>query len=117
MGILHRYLGTAIAVIFASIALWGLVSWIRNRHPGPWFWRFLGAGQAALVVQAVFGVVLLVTRGGQHWLHYAYGAFPLLVLLVAHRNSKRVEGLEWAAFAIAGFFIFGLQLRGLMTGN
>lgn len=113
---IHRYLGLAIAIAFGVVCLWGLVSWIRNKNPGDWFWKVLGLGQVALGLQVLFGVVLFFSRGGQHWLHYAYGAFPILVLVVAHRSSKRLEGLEWAAFATASLFIFGLQMRGLMTG-
>lgn len=112
----HRIIGLAIAFIFLAVAVWGLVAWIRNRDPGVWFWRVLGAGQAGLVLQVALGGVMLVVSGGQHWLHYAYGAFPILALYVAHRSSKRFEGLEWAGFAVAGLFIFGLQFRGFMTG-
>lgn len=116
MTVLHRSLGLTIAIAFGLLFVWGIASWIRNKNPSQWFWRLLGFGQAGLALQVLAGVVLFFVRGGQHWLHYAYGAFPILVLLVAHRSSKRLEGLEWAAFATASLFIFGLQMRGLMTG-
>ncbi|MGI8425404.1 MAG: hypothetical protein ACR2FO_01475 [Actinomycetota bacterium] len=113
----HRFIGLTLAGIFLVIALFGLVSWISNRDPNKWFWRLLAAGQVGLVVQILAGLLLLVTKGNQPPLHYVYGAFPVLVLLFAHRISKRLQGLEWAAFAVASFFIFGLQLRGMMTGS
>jgi len=113
---IHRFIGIAIAAAFLALSLWGLVSWIRNSDPGASFWRLLAAGQVALGLQVLVGVGMLLLRGGQPFLHYVYGIFPVLVLFVAHRSSKRFQGLEWAAFAIAGFFIFGLQLRGYMTG-
>ncbi len=112
----HRVLGIALAGAFLLISLWGLVSWIRNRDPGPNFWRLLAAGQGGLALQAAVGAILFFVRGQMPVLHYIYGGFPILVLIFAHKMSKRLEGLEWAAFAVAGFFIFGLQLRGMMTG-
>lgn len=116
MSLFHRSVGLTIAVSFGLLCVWGLSCWIRNKNPSQWFWRLLGLGQAGLALQVLFGMVLFVTSGGQHWLHYAYGAFPIVVLIFAHRSSKRLEGLEWAAFAFASLFIFGLQMRGLMTG-
>ena len=112
----HLYLGALAAGSFALLFGWGIYSWIRNRDPNQWFWRLLAIGQISLVVFAITGAYLLVVRGNQHWLHYAYGAFPFLILGVAHRWSARIEGLEWAAFSIAGLVIFGLLTRGLMTG-
>lgn len=117
MILLHRSIGVAIAAIFLFLTLWGLFAWIRNRHPGEFFWKALGAGQAGLGLQVVVGIVMVIARGGQHWLHYVYGGFPILVLVFAHRASRRAQGLEWSVFAIAGLFIFGLQLRGLMTAT
>lgn len=113
----HRFVGLGIAAIFALLAVWGLVLWIRNRNPGQGFWYVLAAGQIGLGVQVLFGVVMFFLRGGMDPLHYVYGAFPILVLLAAHRFSRNFQGLEWVAFALAGLFIFGLQLRGFMTGS
>ena len=116
MGKVHLAVGATIAVAFLLLTIWGITAWIRNKTPGQGFWRLLAIGQGALVAQVLVGIIMFFVYGGMHWLHYAYGAFPLLVLGVAHRATKRLDGIEWAAFAIAGFFIFGLQSRGLMTG-
>ncbi|MGQ0680218.1 MAG: hypothetical protein ACT4OM_11315 [Actinomycetota bacterium] len=116
MGNIHRVVGLSIGAVFGLIALWGLFLWIRNADPGQTFWRVLAAGQLGLVLQALVGIVMFFVIGGMPILHYAYGIFPVLVLLVAHKQSKKFEGLEWVAFAIAGLVIFGLQTRGFMTG-
>lgn len=113
----HRFVGLGIAAIFGLLAVWGLVLWMRNRDPGQGFWRLLAVGQVGLGVQVLFGIVMFFLRGGMEPLHYVYGAFPLLVLFAAHRYSRNFKGLEWVAFALAGLFIFGLQLRGFMTGS
>jgi hypothetical protein len=113
---LHRVVGLAIGGIFGLVALWGLFLWIKNSDPGRLFWRVVAAGQVGLVIQVLVGIFMFFSRGGMDLLHYAYGAFPLLVLYFTHRQSKKYEGLEWVAFSIAGLVIFGLQTRGFMTG-
>jgi hypothetical protein len=113
---LHRVVGLAVGGIFGLVALWGLALWILNSDPGRMFWRLVAAGQVGVVIQVVLGIVMFFLRGGMEPLHYAYGAFPLLVLWFTHRQSKKYEGLEWVAFSIAGLVIFGLQTRGFMTG-
>ncbi len=115
---LHQYLGLGIAGVFLLLSLWGLYQWIRNTHPGSMYYRLLAVAQIGLLAQVIVGVVMfIVERGGPvDLLHVVYGGFPLLVLIAAHKYSRKIEGLEWVAFALAGLFIFGLQLRGYMTG-
>ena len=114
----HQYLGLAIAGLFLLLSLWGLLQWIRNVDPGPMYYRLLAVAQIGLVLQVIVGILMFVLErgGGPDPLHLAYGGFPILVLIAAHRYSRKLEGLGWVAFAIAGLFIFGLQLRGYMTG-
>ena len=113
----HRYIGLALAGLFLLIFFWAVVSWFRNKHPGPWFWRSLAVAQIALAGPALTGAILFLIGNRPHILHFAYGAFPILVLVAAHRLSKRFEGLEWALFGIAGLVNFGLLVRGFMTGG
>lgn len=115
---IHQYLGLVIAGIFLVLALWGMIQWIRNTDPGPLYYRLLAVAQVGLGIQLLVGVIMfLVVRDGPvNPLHFIYGGFPILVLIAAHKYSKKLEGLEWVAFALAGLFIFGLQLRGYMTG-
>ena len=113
---IHRYFGLALGALFLSLTAMGGLSWIRNKHPGRVFWGTLAAAQIGLAAQAIIGVILFLSGGRRPFLHYIYGAFPVVVLVFAHRFSKKHAGLEWATFALAGFFIFGLELRGFMTG-
>ena len=117
LSLLHRVLGIALIAIFGSFGVWGLVAWFRNRDPGRVFWWIVTAAQVGLGLQALLGVVLFVSGGRRTWLHYAYGIFPALLLIVAHRSGKRLSGLEWVAFALVGLVSVGLLLRAYMTGS
>lgn len=121
MPIFHKILGGSIVVVFFVLFVWGTIFWIRNRDPGRFFWNLLAVGQVALGLQLLVGVTLFLLGHRPpaqpfRWLHYSYGAFSLLVLYFAHRLSKKFEGVEWAVFAVASFFVFGLLTRAYMTG-
>jgi heme A synthase len=117
----HRFFGLALAGLFLILGLWGILMWIRNKDPGEAFWRLLAVCQAGLGVQALIGITLFLMGrrppGHTPALHYAYGAFPVLVLVWTHRNSGRFfPRFEWALFSLAGIVNFGLLFRGFMTG-
>ncbi len=113
-------LGWAVVGGFGLLWLWALVTWIvRRREIASWFWGLLAALQVAVALQAVAGIVLLLTGARRSLLHYAYGAiFPVLVLVVAHVVARELEDERpaWHAFGWAGLICFGLTLRALMTG-
>lgn len=118
MNALHVVVGFAIVGGFALLMLWGLVTWLIRRGPGRAFWWVLGTLQAALIVQLLVGLVLLLMGGGRGVLHYLYGVgFPALILVGAHWLAREAfADRPWAPFAVGSFFIFGLTLRALMTG-
>lgn len=121
MPIFHKILGGSIVLLFFVLFVWGTVFWIRNKNPGRYFWNLLAVGQVALGLQLLVGVTLFLLGNRPpaqpfRWLHYTYGAFGLAVLIFAHRISKKFEGVEWAVFAVASFFVFGLLTRAYMTG-
>lgn len=94
--------GIAVLASNAVAGGWGAVAWLR-KDPSVWFWYLLRVAQAAVVVQVVFGFILLA-RGEQapDGLHVAYGVAPLLISLVsegmragvAQRELDEVEDLE-----------------------
>jgi hypothetical protein len=116
MPIFHNALGATLAAVFFVIFVWGTVAWIRNRDPGRWFWGLLGVGQAMIGLQVLAGGILLLMGHRRPWLHYSYGLFAVLVLIVAHRLSRKYTGVAWAVFAVAGLVVTGLLGRAYMTG-
>lgn len=120
MGALHRYVGFTIVGLAALLPLWGLVALIIKREPNRWFWHIVAVLQAAIGLQLIAGIVLLVMgRRLPSLLHFLYGVvFPGIVLLVAHVIGRGLAQEEdtWKVFAVAGFIVFGLTLRALTTG-
>ncbi|CAN5727964.1 hypothetical protein BH24ACT26_BH24ACT26_12000 [soil metagenome] len=118
----HGYIAYAVPAGWALLALWTLLSFLRNKPPGGGFWNLLAVLQAILGVQVVIGAILFLTgarpaSNGPSWLHYVYGAlFPVALLVAAHRYARKQEGVSWIVFGIASVVIFGLTFRALQTG-
>jgi hypothetical protein len=74
-----------------------------------------------LVVQTVFGVVLLllgrrVVGPPDAWLHSLYGSlFPLVAVIGGRLAALRREHRQYVGFAWGAFFAFGLTLRAVQT--
>jgi hypothetical protein len=137
------HLVTGLAVIASNLlaAVWGGMAWLR-REPSVAFWYLLRVSQALVVLQVLFGTVLLLlgyepTDG----LHYVYGLLPLLVAFLAEgaragmaerelggmdfeslpRERQRRIALaivrnEMGVMTLSALVIFGLSLRaGLLS--
>ena len=137
--------GIAVLASNAVAAAWGAVGWLR-RDAGASivFWPLLRIAQAAVVIQAVVGFILLA-RGAvaPDGLHAAYGIAPLLVSLVsegmrvgvAQRELEDVDDLEaldrreqiavarkvalgeMAVMTVGALLILTLALRAYQTGG
>jgi hypothetical protein len=84
MIVVHIVIG-CLALGFNLLAfLLGAAAWLRKR-PSTSFWRLLRAGQATVVVEAVFGGVLVLAGHKATNLHYLYGALPIVVSLIAEQ--------------------------------
>ncbi len=89
MNEIHRYLGYVVVGIFAIGWLFGLVLWISRREAGSWFWRWLVVAQIVAIVQALGGLILVISgRTPTTWLHYVYGFGPLVFLAIAHLLAR-----------------------------
>jgi hypothetical protein len=114
--------GYAIPAGFAVLALWALYAFVRNKTPVSWFWHLLAGLQIVIGIQVIVGGILYLSderpsTTGPEWLHYVYGGlFPAVVLIVAHRFARRLEGIAWLAFGVAALVNFGLTFRALQTG-
>jgi hypothetical protein len=118
----HRWLGSAIVLMFVATMLWALVLVALRRDGTPVGMRALQHWtENLLVVQTVFGVVLLmlgrrVVGPPDAWLHSLYGSlFPLVAVIGGRLAALRRERRQYVGFAWGAFFAFGLTLRAVQT--
>ena len=138
-------LGIAVLATNLAAAGWGVIGWLRREaRASIVFWPLLRVAQAAVVVQAVLGF-LLVARGASSpdGLHIAYGVSPLVIALVsegmrvgvAQRELEGVEDLEalerpeqvalakrvalgeMGVMTVGALLILTLALRAFQTGG
>ena len=84
MKLVHMVVGIACIVLMGGAGLWGAWCWYRV-HQSRLFWRLLRAGQAAIVVQAALGGVLVLMGFKPSSLHLIYGLLPLGISFVAEQ--------------------------------
>jgi hypothetical protein len=84
MKLVHLIVGVLSLVLMGGAGVWGAWCWYRVRH-GPWFWRLLRAGQAAVVLEAALGGVLVLMGRKESSLHLIYGLLPLGISFVAEQ--------------------------------
>jgi zinc transporter ZupT len=122
---IHEVIGYAVVALFAIGWLWPAGAAIVRRDPGERYWQWLIVAQVVSVLQLVGGVILLVAGfRPTTWLHYVYGAGPMLILVVAHGSARELQRggpdrrpiRPSTVFAFAAFICFGLTLRALLTG-
>ena len=80
----HLAVGVITILLSGVAGAWGAWCWWRVRT-SPWFWRLLRASQAAVVIQAALGGVLVLTGHKPPGLHVLYGVLPLLVSFFAEQ--------------------------------
>ena len=84
MKLVHIMVGILCIALIGAAALWGAWCWYRTRQSA-WFWRLLRAGQAAVVVEAGLGGILVLLGKKETSLHLIYGLLPLAVSFVAEQ--------------------------------
>jgi hypothetical protein len=79
----HLALGVALLVLNVAAGVWGGVAWLTERA-SLFFWYVLRAAQVSVVLQVLFGAILLLFgEEAKDPIHYMYGSAPLLVSLFA----------------------------------
>lgn len=137
--------GIAVLVANAVAAGWGAVGWLRrDARASIVFWPLLRVAQATVVVEVIFGFLLLA-RGDNapDSLHVAYGVAPLVITLVSEAMragiaareledvedvdalergqqvalAKRVALGEMGVMTVGALLILTLALRAYQTGG
>ena len=80
----HLVVGVVTIVLSGLAGVYGAWCWWRVSN-SVWFWRLLRASQAAIVVEAALGGVLILLGHKSPGLHTLYGVLPLFVSFVAEQ--------------------------------
>jgi hypothetical protein len=114
---IHTLIARAIVLYYTLVGLWGVVLAVRKADFSSAYRGALIIGVVLGVVQAIVGLVLLLT-GHQPAsdLHFLYGAsiivtVPLVASYIADKKFSRV-----LAYGLASLFMAGLALRAITTG-
>ena len=101
------------------LGLWGLFAYVRGQAISGSYAGALVIGEILVAVQVVAGLALL-TSGARppSPTHYLYGITGILVLPFAWSYMKdRDQRQALLIYALISLFIFGLAVRGMMTGQ
>ena len=98
----HLVVGVITIVLSGVAGVWGAWCWWRVRN-SVWFWRLLRASQAAIVIEAALGGILILLGHKAPGLHTLYGVLPLFVSFIAEqlRVSTAQMVLEKGGFESA----------------
>jgi heme A synthase len=103
----HLVVGCLLILLNLLAGVVGGIAWYRDRPSVP-FWYLLRAAQAAVVLQALLGGLLLVSgHKPDDDLHYLYGTLPLLVSFLAEgarvgAAEREVSGIDMEALSADG---------------
>jgi len=84
MKAIHLVVGVITIVLSGVAGVYGAWCWWRVRN-SVWFWRLLRASQAAIVVEAALGGILILLGHKSPGLHTLYGVLPLFVSFIAEQ--------------------------------
>src|SRR3989442_15852278 len=102
----HLAVGVAVLALNLVAGVWGAVAWLTDRV-SVFFWYVLRASQVSVVLQVLFGALLLLFgHEAKDPIHYMYGSAPLLVNLFAEgmragaAQRELPEGVDFQALGV-----------------
>jgi hypothetical protein len=117
--LLHDRLSTTVMLFMAAMGVWGLFSYARGHSVSGSYAGSLIIGEILIAVQVVAGVLLFATGARPPTsTHYLYGVTAILVLPFAWSYFReRDQRQALLIYSLLALFIFGLAVRGVMTGR
>ena len=116
MTALHAVLGIICAAALAIMVVWALVGRLALRPPGKLFERAAVVAAGLLVLQVLFGLILLAIGHRRSALHYVYGIAALVAIVGGTLLARAMQRDRWVVLAWTAVAAGLLVLRALMTG-
>jgi hypothetical protein len=116
--LLHDRLSITVMLFMAALGVWGLFAYARGQAVSGSYSGSLVIGEILVVVQVVAGLLLLAAGARPpSATHYLYGITAILVLPFAWSYLRsRNQRQALLIYSLIALFIFGLAVRGMMTG-
>jgi hypothetical protein len=117
--LLHDRLSVTVMLFMAAVGAWGIFAYLRGQSISGSYAGALAIGEALVVVQVGAGVTMLVTGARPpSTTHYLYGITAILVLPFAWSYLRaRNQRQALLIYSLVALFIFGLAVRGMITGR
>lgn len=117
--LLHERLALTLVLFMLATGVWGAVAFARGGSLSGSFAGTLAIGQILVMAQVLAGVALIaVGLRPPDPTHYLYGATAILTLPFIWTYARRGDARRaLMMYALAALFIFGLGVRGMMTGQ
>lgn len=114
----HSAFSWTTLIFFGLMGVWGLIRALRKYRVDGSFMGAMAIGEGLFILQAVLGLILVITgaRPGRT-IHFLYGVFALVALpgLFAYLKGEDDNQAQWY-YAIAILFLAGVSLRAISTG-
>lgn len=117
--LLHDRLSVTMMLFMAAVGAWGIVAYLRGQSVSGSYAGALAIGEALVIVQVTAGALMLaVGARPPSATHYLYGITAVLVLPFAWSYLRaRDKRQALLIYSLVALFIFGLAVRGMITGR
>jgi hypothetical protein len=117
--VLHERLSLTVMLFMAAVGAWGIVAFLRGQAVSGSYAGALAIGEVLVVVQVAAGALMLATGARPPSpTHYLYGITAVLVLPFAWSYLRsRNQRQALLIYGLIALFIFGLAVRGMVTGR
>jgi hypothetical protein len=117
--LLHDRLSITMMLFMAAVGAWGIIAYLRGQSISGSYTGALAIGEALIVAQVGAGVAMSATGARPPTpTHYLYGLTAVLVLPFAWSYLRaRNQRQALLIYSLVALFIFGLAVRGVLTGR
>jgi hypothetical protein len=117
--VLHDRLSVTMMLFMAAVGIWGIVAYLRGQSVSGSYAGALAVGEALVLAQVAAGAAMLMTGARPATAtHYLYGITAVLVLPFAWSYLRsRHQRQALLIYSLIALFIFGLAVRGMITGR